>query len=149
MNSTAAINSQIQNISNDILHHRQAGDLERFTANLSDKELGEIDAVAQEFESVFLSQMLRPMFKELRTDGQFGGGHAEEIFRGLLIDEIGKKFSASGGVGISDVVRKELIELQSSIIKQPSIGGKITDPNSQKDVSQQVKAYQQNGEGVR
>ncbi|MCW9001884.1 MAG: hypothetical protein OQJ87_04120, partial [Rhodospirillales bacterium] len=43
--------------------------------------------VASEFESVFLSQMLKPMFAPLDTAPPFGGGQAEEMWRGLMIDE--------------------------------------------------------------
>ncbi|MEM6850392.1 MAG: rod-binding protein, partial [Pseudomonadota bacterium] len=47
----------------------------------------EIDAAAQEFEAVFLAQMMAPMFQGLKTDGPFGGGHGEEIYRGLLVEQ--------------------------------------------------------------
>ena len=127
--TTAILNSQVKNITSDAMSGRKTQELERFKSSLSDRDLAEIDHVATEFESVFLSQMLKPMFKELKTDGPFGGGHAEEVFRGLLIDEMGKEFAATGGIGIADIVRKELIEMQGRIVEGRALsqGGKAND----------------------
>ena len=38
-------------------------------------------AAAQGFESFFASQVLEQMFNDVKTDGLFGGGHGEEMFR--------------------------------------------------------------------
>jgi peptidoglycan hydrolase FlgJ len=67
---------------------------------------------AQEFEAVFLSQMLQPMFDGVNTDGTFGGGFAEEIYRGLMLENIGREMAASGGIGLSDAVLAEMVRMQ-------------------------------------
>ena len=36
-------------------------------------------AVAQDFESVFISEMIRPMFENIEAEKPFGGGSAEDI----------------------------------------------------------------------
>lgn len=72
-----------------------------------------INETAQEFESVFLSQMLQHMFAGLEeADEWFGGGEGEEMFKSLLIDEYGKKMSQAGGIGIADHIKREMLELQ-------------------------------------
>jgi len=71
-----------------------------------------IRAVAEEFESHFLSAMLGHMFAGIESDGPFGGGHGEEMFRPLLVQEYGKIMSRSGGIGIADAVERELLRLQ-------------------------------------
>lgn len=68
--------------------------------------------VAREFERMFLAEMLQPMFAGIETDGPFGGGQAEEMFRPMLIDQYADALSASGGVGIADAVLSELIRMQ-------------------------------------
>jgi flagellar protein FlgJ len=73
-----------------------------------------IRATAEEFESVFLSTMLSQMFAGLPTDGPFGGGHAEETYRGMLIEQYGKEIAATGGIGIADEVARELLRLQEA-----------------------------------
>ena len=73
-----------------------------------------IDETAGEFESMFLAQMLSPMWQGLETDGLFGGGQAEETYRGMLINEYGSLISKAGGVGIASAVKSELLKLQET-----------------------------------
>jgi len=72
----------------------------------------ELREQAKEFEAVFMSKMLKSMFSGVKTDGPFGGGSAEESWRGFLLDEYGKSITASGGIGIADAVYSELVALQ-------------------------------------
>lgn len=67
---------------------------------------------AQKFESQFLSQMLGQMFQGLETDGPFGGGHGEEMFRSLMTDAMAKKMTQAGGIGLADTVQREILKLQ-------------------------------------
>ncbi len=78
------------------------------------KSAEEVREVAEDFEAFFLSQMLEHMFSGIRTDGPFGGGNAESIYRSLINDEFGKLISRTGGVGIADSVRREILKLQES-----------------------------------
>lgn len=68
--------------------------------------------VGREFEQMFLSQMLGQMFSGMRTDGMFGGGFGEEMFRSLQVDEYARGLVRNGGVGIATAVTRELIRLQ-------------------------------------
>lgn len=69
---------------------------------------------SQAYECVFLAQMLRPMFDQLNVSAPFGGGFAEEMWRSLLVDEYGRAMSRAGGVGVADVVMRELVRAQGS-----------------------------------
>jgi len=69
---------------------------------------------AEDFEAVFLSQMLAPMFAGLKTDGLFGGGHAEGIYRSMMVDEMGSAIARSGGIGIAESVYEQLLRLQEA-----------------------------------
>jgi len=71
-----------------------------------------IREAAVEFEAVFMAQMLEPMFEDISTDGLFGGGHAESIFRSLLVQEFGEQIAQRGGFGIADSVFHELLKVQ-------------------------------------
>lgn len=75
-------------------------------------DLNKLRDTAQEFEAVFLSQMMKPMFEGISTDGPFGGGQAEEMWRSLMVDEYGKSIAKSGGIGIADAVMREMIKMQ-------------------------------------
>ncbi|HWD27477.1 MAG TPA: rod-binding protein [Rhizomicrobium sp.] len=69
-------------------------------------------AVAQQFEGVFITQMLGAMFDGIPTDGPFGGGQGEEMFRSLMVDEYGKQMASQGGFGLSDAIQRELLKVQ-------------------------------------
>ena len=73
-------------------------------------------AAAVEFEQFFIAQMLEHMFSGVPTDGPFGGGNGESIFRSLLNTEYAKIISRAGGVGIADAVYREILRLQESEI---------------------------------
>lgn len=71
-----------------------------------------IEDAAKEFEAVFVTEMLRPMFEDIATDGMFGGGKGEEVFRGILLQEYGRGIVKSGGLGLSSQVQAELLRIQ-------------------------------------
>ena len=72
----------------------------------------DIKAAAQDFEAMFISQMLQPMFSETMDGGPFGGGSAEATFKGLMIEEYGKSIAASGQIGIAPVLEAEMLRMQ-------------------------------------
>lgn len=67
---------------------------------------------ADSFEAVFLSQILKSMSLGLKSDGPFGGGHSEEVFRDVLNEEIATQISRNGGIGLSDSVYREILKTQ-------------------------------------
>ena len=69
---------------------------------------------AQDFEAVFITEMLGSMFSGIKSDGPFGGGPGEEIFRSLLLDRYGQTLAAQGGFGIADSVKRQLLAVQES-----------------------------------
>ena len=79
---------------------------------LGEAEAKRIHKMAEDFEAVFLEQMLSPMFESLETDGLFGGGSGERMYRSLLVGEYGKALARSGGVGIADAVTRQVLALQ-------------------------------------
>jgi Rod binding domain-containing protein len=68
--------------------------------------------VAQQFEGVLVSEMLNDMFEGIKTDGMFGGGEGEEMFRSMMVDEYGKQVVKQGGLGLADHVTRELLKRQ-------------------------------------
>ena len=66
----------------------------------------------EDFEAFFLTQMLEHMFKGIPTDGYFGGGYGEGVYRSIMLQEYGRILSKAGGVGIADMVSRELMKLQ-------------------------------------
>lgn len=72
-----------------------------------------IEESARDFEAVFITEMIKPMFEGIETDDLFGGGKGEEIFRGIMLDEYGKNLASLNTTGIQTQVKNKLIEMQS------------------------------------
>ena len=70
--------------------------------------------VAQEYESVFISQFLSSMFSGIKTDGPFGGGQGEEMFRSMMVDQYAKGLTARGGFGLAASMQAELLKHQQA-----------------------------------
>lgn len=67
---------------------------------------------AVEFEGFFIAMTLENMFSGIETNGLFGGGHGEKIFRSMMLQEYGKSIAERNGIGLADAVQREIIRLQ-------------------------------------
>ena len=74
--------------------------------------LEKINEVAQDFEAFFVSKMMETMMSGIKTDGPFGGGQGEKVFRSIMVQEYGKEVVKQGGFGIADAVQKQMLKLQ-------------------------------------
>ncbi|HEV2563170.1 MAG TPA: rod-binding protein [Rhizomicrobium sp.] len=67
---------------------------------------------AKQYEGIFVSEFLGSMFEGISTDGPFGGGQGEAMFRSLMLDEYGKQITSRGGFGLSDAITRVLLKHQ-------------------------------------
>ncbi|MEM1138814.1 MAG: rod-binding protein [Pseudomonadota bacterium] len=79
---------------------------------LTGKNEAELRRTAEDFEAVFVHQFLEAMWTGVKTDGPFGGGHSEGIYRSMLNDEFAKSITGQGGIGLADQIYRELVGLQ-------------------------------------
>ena len=69
------------------------------------------DEAARKFEALLLNQALSSMFEGVATDGMFGGGYAEEVFRGMMLENVADSMASSGGgLGIAGPVRAQIAQ---------------------------------------
>lgn len=78
---------------------------------MTDAEMKRIKDTAKDFEAVFLSEMLKPMFEGVTNDPMFGSS-GQEVFHGMLVQEYGRLISDQGGVGIAQHMEKYMIQVQ-------------------------------------
>lgn len=71
----------------------------------------ELREAAEEFEAVFLAQLLATMSRGLVGEGPLGGGDSDP-FRNLLNQEVARTISRAGGIGVADTVLQEMLKLQ-------------------------------------
>ena len=109
-------------ISNTMIHAQSALSTQQSAASKASLENASTQKndpraweAAQQFESMFLSQMMNLMFKDVPTDGYFGGGSSEEIFRSMLVNEYGNGIAKSGGMGLADGIYRNILELQEAV----------------------------------
>jgi flagellar protein FlgJ len=69
-------------------------------------------AAAQDFESMFLNNMLQQMQTGIDGDGPFGGSGALKVWRSFMTDQYAKTFAKAGGIGIANNVYQELLRHQ-------------------------------------
>lgn len=79
---------------------------------VSDQDYAKARKAAEEFEAVFLSQMMQPIFDTIPEDSLFGEGPGHKVYQSMLVSEMGKEMARSGGVGIADHVFNEILKLQ-------------------------------------
>jgi Rod binding domain-containing protein len=71
-----------------------------------------IGKVAEDFEAFFASAYFEQMFSGVQPDAITGGGEGESMFRSLMIQEYGKAVARQHSLGIADVVKRQLLQLQ-------------------------------------
>ncbi len=64
---------------------------------------------AQDFEAIFVKQMLNSMRKTVDKSGLVEGGMAEEIFEDMLYDEYAGKMTRVAGFGLADQIYLQLL----------------------------------------
>jgi Rod binding domain-containing protein len=75
------------------------------------RRLDALRYAAQEFEAIFLAQVLGTMTQGIGDDDLLGDGGGE-VFRDMLHEEVAKLISRSGGIGVADAVLREMLKAQ-------------------------------------
>jgi flagellar protein FlgJ len=73
---------------------------------------------AHDFEAMAIGQLLQPMFDTVDTaDGAFGGGHGEETWKPMLVQEFAKQIEAHGGLGLAKPIYDAMLRMQEVVPK--------------------------------
>ncbi|MBI1275723.1 hypothetical protein GC177_07100 [bacterium] len=89
----------------------------------NDMKLKQIEDKSKEFESVFLSEMLKPMTENLENPAPFNGGFGEKMVQSLLLDEYAKSMTNAGGIGVAADVKRQMLAMQG--MDQDSVQAKL------------------------
>lgn len=90
----------------------------------SKTNLQETARVAQDFESVFASLMLKEMRKTLEPGAMFGEDSGD-VYGGLFDLYLGQQMSQSGGFGLAKMVREALQRAERSPAEQSAGTGSV------------------------
>jgi flagellar protein FlgJ len=70
---------------------------------------------AKDYEGVFLNTLMKEMFSSIKTDdASFGGGFAEETWRGMQAEQFANAMADQGGIGLADQLMPTLLSMQEA-----------------------------------
>ncbi len=70
---------------------------------------------AVELEGLFLNTLMKEMFSSINTDeDSFGGGFAEETWRGMQSEQFASALAEKGGIGLADQLMSDLLRMQEA-----------------------------------
>lgn len=72
-----------------------------------EKKAKEADAVAKEFETLFVDMMMKSMRETVKSDGET---NAENIYKSMLDSEYSKNMTDAQSFGIREMVRQWIME---------------------------------------
>jgi Rod binding domain-containing protein len=88
-------------------------------ASFSPRDIARAQNAAQDFEAVFIAQLLEPLFASVETPAIAGGGKSEAFFKGLLQEQYAKAFAERGGFGLATQVKAALLDIQARASAAP------------------------------
>lgn len=115
----------------------------------------QIREAAQEFEAVFLFQMLKQVRNSIhKEEGLMNGGMGEEIFTGMLDEEYAKVMANSNSTGLADVIYRQMSRkagikpeglmpvetTQSATVVQGAVGQRMQDLVSEIEAANRAAA---------
>jgi flagellar protein FlgJ len=71
-----------------------------------------IAKVAEDFEAFFVGIVFDEISSDVEPDPLTGGGEGESMFKPLLNQELGKAIARTNTLGIADIVRRQLLQIQ-------------------------------------
>jgi len=78
------------------------------------ENMQQLEKVTREFESIFLSYMLKQMRKTIPEDPLFGNSIAKDIFYDMYNDAISKELSIAGGIGLAKILYNQLAKVEQA-----------------------------------
>ena len=90
----------------------------------------EIKSLSQQFESIFVHQLLKSMRSTVQKSGMFDS-HATQMFESLHDEEMAKLMTEKRSIGLADIVYKDLVRLEDIIKKVQPMGGALVQGSTQ------------------
>ncbi len=74
----------------------------------TEKENEKLKEACQEFETYFIKQLFKSMKSTINKENLIGYSKAEETFTDMLDDEYSKKITEAGGIGLANMLYKQM-----------------------------------------
>ena len=120
MFSSASIGNQ-GSISSQMDNNRLT-QLSNLSETGNNKTNEEIKSLAHQFESIFVHQLLKSMRSTVQKTGLFDS-HATNMYESLHDEEMSKLMTKKKGIGLADIIYKDLARLEEKIEQARSVRG--------------------------
>jgi peptidoglycan hydrolase FlgJ len=68
---------------------------------------------ADDFETMFLENMFSQVFPQDSSEGPLGeNGTGGQVWRGMMVNEHAKSVAKSGGIGVSQAILRQMLQMQ-------------------------------------
>jgi flagellar protein FlgJ len=84
-------------------------------AQAADKPDPQLRNACSKMESLFIYHLLKEMRSTIDKSGFISGGRAEEIYTSMLDSEMAKEASERGGIGLADLLLRQLENRRSQV----------------------------------
>ena len=107
---------------NSILPQMEQSRLSQLSALASpgtSKTTKQLKSLSQQFESIFVHQLLKSMRSTVQKTGLFDS-HATNMYESMQDEEIAKLMTEQKGIGLADVIYRDLARLEAKVEKARS-----------------------------
>ena len=73
-----------------------------------EKKRKELKKACEDFEAIFINEMFKEMRKGLSKEGLWEKSHEHKMWENMFYENISKEMAKAGGIGLSDVLYKQL-----------------------------------------
>lgn len=105
--STAASNS-IMSSQSQANANRMESIQKNMVKVLSDKDEKKLKESCQEFEAIFLSELLKSMRATVPKNSLLGESFGQDVFQSMLDDEYAKQTSRTSSIGLGDMLFQQM-----------------------------------------
>ena len=82
----------------------------------------QLESLSKQFESIFVQQLLKSMRSTVQKTGLFDS-HATNMYESLYDEEMSKLMTKQKGIGLADIIYKDLARLEEKIEQARFIRG--------------------------
>ncbi len=130
-------------ITNANMHAQPQTAMKSAARPAGDAKKAAIHKAAVEFQSLFVEMMLKSMRDTVGQDKLTGGGHGEEVYNSFLDREYASAISRRGGLGLAEMIEKQLLAQESGEGKV-SRGGVGISKDEQTAKKDKIEVYHEN-----
>ena len=144
MSNYASINS-IGDISADVFASQTVqskSGIESAKAAAAAKDRNELKKAAQQFEAIFINQLLKVMRETIEETDSSEGGFGKTIYTEMFDQEIAQNMAKSGALGIGDILYKNLSAQNSGTDQTSDVKGGTNQSTDKTSSGQEISELQ-------